>query len=158
MLHLAAIGADEPEAAGNEPGPAGTEDDLPAPRNLAAAAFLAWLRSRDYRLPDEVDAEVGGAHPNLVYRLQDGTAAVFVTGDSGLAPGDEGRGERAQDDLRPFHDQRFAVGVVAGAVCSHDPIRRAAAKLAQAAVATSVSSPAGPGQVRASSRTWASTW
>src|SRR5262249_56120505 len=58
----------------------------------------------------------------------------------------------------PFHNQRIAAGVATGAVCSHDPIRRAAAKLAQAAVATSVSSPAGPGQVRASSRTWASTW
>jgi superfamily II DNA/RNA helicase len=112
MLQLAAISADQPEPTADQPGPAGTIDDLPPPRNPAAAAFLDWLRSGDYRLPDEVDPEVAGARPDLVYRLRDGNAAVFVAGDRDQALGAaEGRGERAQDDLR---DLGWSVITVAG--------------------------------------------
>ena len=77
-------------------------DDLPEPRNLLAAAFLAWLRAHDRHLPDEVDTDIAGAHPDLVYRLRDGNAAIFVTGDSiqEAGNGSDGRGEGAQDDLR----------------------------------------------------------
>ena len=62
---------------------------------------MAWLRSHDYRLPDEVDTEIAAAHPDLIYRLQDGSAAVFVTTGSGQKPGDGAeRDEQAKDDLR----------------------------------------------------------
>jgi hypothetical protein len=51
---------------------------------------------------------------------------------------------------------RPSVGVE-GAVLSQDPIRRAAAKLAQLVADTSCASPEGPGSVRASSSAWSST-
>ena len=51
-----------------------------APSNPRAAEFVAWLRSHDLRLPDVLDCEAEGTRPDLVYRLPDGNAAVFVAG------------------------------------------------------------------------------
>ena len=59
------------------------QDGTADPGNLRAAAFVAWLRSRDLRLPDDVDAMVEGTRPDLVYRLPDGNVAVFVGEDDG---------------------------------------------------------------------------
>ena len=47
--------------------------------NPLAADFVAWLTSRGLRLPDEVDSEAEGTRPDLIYRLPDGNAAVFIT-------------------------------------------------------------------------------
>ena len=47
------------------------------PRDPRAAAFVAWLRSRDLRLPDDVDAEVAGVRPDLIYRRHDASVGVF---------------------------------------------------------------------------------
>jgi hypothetical protein len=68
------------------------------PGNLRAAEFVTWLRSRDLRLPDDVDRDIEGARPDLIYRLADGNAAVFVTsaGDGE----DTGRSDQAQEVLR----------------------------------------------------------
>ncbi|MBO0822250.1 MAG: DEAD/DEAH box helicase, partial [Actinobacteria bacterium] len=116
MLQLASASLGQPASAHGHPrqgGDQGDQGEPPLPHNPAAAAFVDWLRSRDYRLPDEVDAEIAGARPDLVYRLRDGNAAVFVTGDGGAGPGSagEGRGEEAQDDLR---DLGWSVITVAG--------------------------------------------
>jgi hypothetical protein len=92
--------------------PNGQTGNLAEPANPQAAAFLAWLRSHDYRLPDGVDTEYAGAHPDLIYRLRDGSVAVFVTADSGQEPGyrDAGRGERAKDDLRDLGWSVITIG------------------------------------------------
>ena len=39
---------------------------------------MAWLRARGLRLPDAVDGDAEGTRPDLIYRLPDGNAAVFV--------------------------------------------------------------------------------
>jgi hypothetical protein len=59
------------------------DDRTAAPGKPGAAAFVGWLRSRDLRLPDDVDAMVEGTRPDLVYRLPDGNVAVFVGEDDG---------------------------------------------------------------------------
>jgi hypothetical protein len=86
--------------------------ELPEPANPQAEAFLAWLRSRDYRIPDEVDTEVAGARPDLIYRLRDGSVAVFVTAGSSQEGGtsDAGRDERTKDDLRDLGWSVITVG------------------------------------------------
>jgi hypothetical protein len=105
MLQLAAASAE------TMPGPTVQTLDLAEPGNPQAAAFLAWLRSRDYRLPDEVETEIAGAHPDLIYRLRDGNAAVFVAANSGQERADgEERGERAKDDLRDLGWSVITVG------------------------------------------------
>ncbi len=81
----------------------------PEPGNPRAAEFLAWLRSRDYRLPDEVDGEVAGVRPDLIYRLRDGNAAVFVTSDEKDKDGKD-RDERAGEDLRDLGWSVITVG------------------------------------------------
>jgi len=70
------------------------------PQNSRAAEFLAWLRAHDLRLPDEMDREAEGVRPDLIYRLPDGNAAVFVKGTGEGNEEREGRDERAQDVLR----------------------------------------------------------
>jgi hypothetical protein len=106
MLQLAAASAE------TTPGPTVPTADLAEPANPQAAAFLAWLRSHDYRLPDEVDTAIAGAHPDLVYRLRDGSAAVFVTVGSGQEHGDraEERNESAKDGLRDLGWSVITVG------------------------------------------------
>jgi ATP-dependent helicase YprA (DUF1998 family) len=69
------------EEAGGESQPLTNQDSLSAdaiPSNPRAAGFVSWLRSRDLRLPDAVDREAEGTHPDLIYRLRDGNVAVFV--------------------------------------------------------------------------------
>jgi len=56
---------------------------------------VAWLGSRDLRLPDEVDREAEGTRPDLIYRLPDGNVAVFFAGTDG-----QYRDKNAEDDLR----------------------------------------------------------
>ena len=67
------------------------------PKNPVAAEFVAWLESRGLRLPNEADGEAEGTRPDLIYRLPDGNAAVFVTGDG---PDPAGRDENAREVLR----------------------------------------------------------
>jgi len=106
MLQLASASA--------QPAHKSTEhtSELLEPSNPQATAFLAWLRSRDYRLPDEVDTEAAGAHPDLIYRLRDGSVAVFVTAGSSQEGGhsDAGRDEQAKDDLRDLGWSVITVG------------------------------------------------
>jgi superfamily II DNA/RNA helicase len=106
MLQLAAASAEPArEATGNG-------RSLPEPTNPIAVTFLAWLRSHDYRLPDEVDTDIAGARPDLIYRLQDGNAAIFVAAGSGQEHdgSNDGRDERAHDDLRDFGWSVITVG------------------------------------------------
>jgi ATP-dependent helicase YprA (DUF1998 family) len=63
-----------------------------------ANEFVAWLWSHGLRLPDEMDQEVGGARPDLIYHLPDGNVAVFI--DDAAKNEDVSRGEQAQEDLR----------------------------------------------------------
>ncbi|MGO9294510.1 MAG: DUF1998 domain-containing protein, partial [Streptosporangiaceae bacterium] len=90
MLRLAAAAVDSPATLREESGA--------KPENTSAAEFLAWLRSRDLRLPEDVDRDTEGTQPDLIYRLPDGNAAVFVAraGDSQ----DDGRNEQAHEVLR----------------------------------------------------------
>jgi hypothetical protein len=69
----------------------------PQPENPVAAEFVAWLESRGLRLPNETDGEAKGTRPDLIYRLPDGNAAVFITGDG---PDPAGRDEDAREVLR----------------------------------------------------------
>jgi ATP-dependent helicase YprA (DUF1998 family) len=82
--------------------PAATRDRPVArePRNPRAAEFVAWLRARDLRLPDDVDLDAEGARPDLIYRLPDGNVAVFVKETDEGNEEQDGRNERAQDVLR----------------------------------------------------------
>ncbi len=93
--------------------PATRADGPPAgePRNPRAAEFAAWLRARDLRLPDEVDREAEGAWPDLIYRLPDGNAAVFVKGTEENNEEQAGRDERAQDVLRDLGWSVIIIGV-----------------------------------------------
>jgi superfamily II DNA/RNA helicase len=91
MLRLASATVTRPAA--SRPGPAGE------PGNPRAAEFVAWLRSHDLRLPDELDGDAAGTRPDLIYRLPDGNAAVFVAGQD--ERGDRaGRDEQAHEVLR----------------------------------------------------------
>jgi ATP-dependent helicase YprA (DUF1998 family) len=87
FLRLAAATVEHPDAENKQPFPQAARQD--------AAEFVTWLRSRDLRLPDEVDQEAHGARPDLIYRLPDGNVAVFIADTQGA-----GRDEQAQDDLR----------------------------------------------------------
>ncbi|WP_131738701.1 DEAD/DEAH box helicase [Actinomadura roseirufa] len=55
--------------------------EAPQPASPLAARFVAWLIEHDLRLPDQVDQPVGGCTPDLVYRLRDNDAVVFVGGE-----------------------------------------------------------------------------
>jgi hypothetical protein len=74
---------------------------------------VAWLASRDLRLPDDVDSDAEGTHPDLIYRLPDGNAAVFVatTGESGNEP--DGRDEQAHEVLRDLGWSVIIIGPAA---------------------------------------------
>jgi len=82
-----------------------TAEDRPSHLKLAETEsdhiheFLDWLRIHEYRLPDVVDTPVSevDARPDLIYRLQDGDVAVFLSHDAGPRPG---RDDRAVEDLR----------------------------------------------------------
>jgi hypothetical protein len=102
MLRLAATAVDRPAAEG----PASSAE----PENPRAAEFVAWLHSRDLRLPDDADRETAGTRPDLIYRLPDGNVAVFI-----LEPGDDhdesdGRGQRAREDLRDLGWSVITIG------------------------------------------------
>ncbi|MEU5121878.1 protein kinase domain-containing protein [Streptomyces asoensis] len=58
--------------------PTPMEADLSA--LVASGDLLGWLKAKGYRLPDEVDVFVGGAgaRPDLVFRLDGASLAVFV--------------------------------------------------------------------------------
>ncbi|MEU7305407.1 protein kinase [Streptomyces sp. NPDC007206] len=58
--------------------PTPVEADLGA--LVAAGDLLGWLKAKGYRLPDEVDVLVpdAGARPDLVFRLDGASLAVFV--------------------------------------------------------------------------------
>jgi len=86
MLRLASASVERPAARKQEP----AEQE---PRNPRAAEFVAWLRSRDLRLPDEVDIAAYGTRPDLIYHLPDASAAVFVAG-----PGEDGSSRAGRDD------------------------------------------------------------
>ncbi|WP_329098528.1 protein kinase domain-containing protein [Streptomyces sp. NBC_01439] len=62
------------------PTPTPLEADLGA--LVAGGDLLGWLRAKGYRLPDEVEVFVpeAGARPDLVFRLDGATLAVFVDG------------------------------------------------------------------------------
>ena len=87
FLRFTAAAVEHPGRKGGEP-----TGQAAAPR---AAEFVAWLRSRGLRLPDEVGQQAHGARPDLIYRLPDGNAAIFIEDTQGA-----GRDEQAQDDLR----------------------------------------------------------
>jgi hypothetical protein len=70
------------------------------PQNPRAAEFVAWLRSRDLRLPDTVDRDAEGTRPDLIYHLPDGNAAVFVAGTGESEKDRAGRDEQAHEALR----------------------------------------------------------
>jgi hypothetical protein len=91
MLRLTAAAVNRPDTAEREPSAQA--------RHPRAAEFVAWLVSRDLRLPDDVDQEAEGARPDMIYRLPDGNVAVFVT-EATEADEDGDRDEQAQDDLR----------------------------------------------------------
>ena len=104
MLRLSTATVSSPATRAGGP-PAGE------PRNPRAAEFAAWLRARDLRMPDEVDREVEGAWPDLIYRLPDGNAAVFVKGAEENNEEQAGRDERAQDVLRDLGWSVIIIGV-----------------------------------------------
>ena len=93
MRRLASASVERPVASEHEP---------PAhePRNPRAAEFVAWLRSRDLRLPDQVDGAAHGTSPDLVYHLPDANAAVFVAGPDDDGGSRAGRDEQAHESLR----------------------------------------------------------
>jgi hypothetical protein len=97
MLRLAAASVRRESTATEEAGRQSrqvTDHEPPlataVPSNPRAAQFVAWLRSRGLRLPDAVDLAAEGTRPDLIYRLPDGNAAVFVagTGEDGPAHND----------------------------------------------------------------------
>jgi ATP-dependent helicase YprA (DUF1998 family) len=99
------LGQQATEASGPNPGPVSSAGALPGePTNPRAAEFVAWLRTRGLRLPDEVDVAVEETRPDLVYRLRDGNAAVFISRAKGDTPAEEddeqGRGTAAREVLR----------------------------------------------------------
>ena len=58
---------------------------------------MAWLRARDLRLPDDVDRDADGTRPDLIYRLPDGNAAIFVQQPARKSDEPDGRDERAHE-------------------------------------------------------------
>ena len=92
MLRLATAAVDNPAAQKRE--------SSAEPENHRGAEFVAWLRSRDLRLPDDVDRDTEGAQPDLIYHLPDGNAAVFVTRTDEDESGQAGREEQAHEVLR----------------------------------------------------------
>jgi hypothetical protein len=92
MLRLATAAVDNPAA--QERGSSAE------PEHHRAAEFVAWLRSRDLRLPDDVDRDTEGAQPDLIYHLPDGNAAVFVTRTGEAESERAGRDEQAHEVLR----------------------------------------------------------
>jgi hypothetical protein len=102
MLRLTVAAVSNPAAQRLEP-----SADTQNPR---AAEFVAWLRSRDLRLPDTVDRDAEGTRPDLIYHLPDGNAAVFV---AGTGEGDNvraGRDEEAHEVLRDLGWSVIIVG------------------------------------------------
>ena len=80
------------------------------PQNQRAAEFVAWLQSQDLRLPDEVDRDAEGTRPDLIYRLPDGNAAIFV---SSTGQGDNeqaGRDAEAHGILRDLGWSVITIG------------------------------------------------
>ncbi|WP_030674142.1 protein kinase domain-containing protein [Streptomyces cellulosae] len=73
-----------PDAAGSAPASASASAPTPVEADLAALVtrgdLLGWLRAKGHRLPDEVDAfvDTAGARPDLVFRLDGASLAVFV--------------------------------------------------------------------------------
>ncbi len=92
MLRLTAAAVSNPAAQRAEP-----SADPQSPR---AAEFVAWLRSRDLRLPDDVDRDAEGTRPDLIYHLPDGNAAVFVAGAGEGGNERAGRDKEAHEVLR----------------------------------------------------------
>jgi len=88
MLRLTAATVNGEGQAQDKPG-----DVEPESASPLATAFIQWLRSRDLRLPDDTDQEIGGVCPDLIYRLPDGGVGVFFA-DTG-----EDR-EEAEEALR----------------------------------------------------------
>jgi hypothetical protein len=71
---------------------------------------MAWLRSRDLRLPDTVDRAAEGTRPDLIYHLPDGNAAVFVAGTGEDGTEQAGRDEEAREVLRDLGWSVIIVG------------------------------------------------
>jgi superfamily II DNA/RNA helicase len=67
------------------------------PASPLAAMFVDYLQSRGLRLPDQTDAEVHGAAPDLIYRQPGGAAAVFIM--QGHEAGDDPRRSAAAWDV-----------------------------------------------------------
>jgi hypothetical protein len=104
MLRLTVAAVSNPAGQRQRPEPSSE------PQNPQAAEFVAWLRSRDLRLPDEVDRDVEGTRPDLIYHLPDGNAAVFLAGLDDDDNGRPGRDEEAQDVLRDLGWSVIIVG------------------------------------------------
>ena len=102
MLRLAGAAVDRPFAA--EPG------SCAMPGNPRAAEFVAWLRSRDLRLPDDAERETEGTWPDLIYRLADGNAAVFVSEAGDGHNERDGRDEQAREVLRDLGWSVITIG------------------------------------------------
>ncbi|MGO9505738.1 MAG: helicase-related protein [Streptosporangiaceae bacterium] len=92
MLRIASAAVDNPAAQGRE--------SSAEPEDHRAAEFVAWLRSRDLRLPDDVDCDTEGTQPDLIYHLPDGNAAVFVARTGEDESERAGRDEQAHEVLR----------------------------------------------------------
>ena len=92
MLRLATATVDNPAAQERK--------SSAEPENHRAAEFVAWLRSHDLRLPDDVDGDTEGTQPDLIYHLPDGNAAIFVTSTGEDENQRAGRGEQAHEVLR----------------------------------------------------------
>lgn len=101
MLRLSNTTITKPhDAPGHSQGSAAPGPTPVFSRNPRAAEFIAWLASEDLRLPDEVDSPVEGTEPDLIYRLADGNAAVFVLTSDNMFGETKGRDDHARDDLR----------------------------------------------------------
>ena len=71
---------------------------------------MAWLRSRDLRLPDDADREAEGTRPDLIYRLPDGNVAVFIAKTGEGDDERDGRDEQAQEVLRDLGWSVITIG------------------------------------------------
>ena len=79
-------------------------------RSPRAAEFVAWLRSQDVRLPDEVDGDAAGTRPDLIYRLLDGNVAIFVSGTGQDGNEQAGRDAQAHNILRDLGWSVITIG------------------------------------------------
>jgi hypothetical protein len=79
------------------PAPTPAESDLAA--LVARGDLVAWLKAKNYRLPDETGVLVAAAaaRPDLVFRLDGVSLAVFV--DTPDRPADSTRDQDAADRL-----------------------------------------------------------